>query len=88
MEEAHSSRYSIHPGSKKTYHDLREVCWWEGMANDIVEFVAKSPYCQQVNVEHQRPRWLAQNREISEWKWEMIDMMFITCLPRFRRQHD
>ena len=25
MEEAHSSRYSIHPGSTKMYRDLREV---------------------------------------------------------------
>uniref|UniRef100_M1ABZ2 Gag-pol protein n=1 Tax=Solanum tuberosum TaxID=4113 RepID=M1ABZ2_SOLTU len=25
MEEAHSSRYSIHPGSTNMYRDLREV---------------------------------------------------------------
>jgi hypothetical protein len=23
-DEAHTSRYSIHPGSTKTYHDLRQ----------------------------------------------------------------
>ncbi|WMV58035.1 hypothetical protein MTR67_051420 [Solanum verrucosum] len=28
MREVHSSRYSIHPGSTKMYHDLREVYWW------------------------------------------------------------
>ena len=27
LEEAHSSRYSIHPGFTKTYRDLREVYW-------------------------------------------------------------
>ena len=26
MEENHSSRYFIHPGSKNMYRDLREVC--------------------------------------------------------------
>ena len=31
MSEAHSSRYSIHPGSTKMYHDLRDIYWWSGM---------------------------------------------------------
>ncbi|WMV13468.1 hypothetical protein MTR67_006853 [Solanum verrucosum] len=38
------------------YHDLCEVFWWNGMKRDIVDFVAKYPYCQQVKVEHQKPR--------------------------------
>ncbi|XP_069146065.1 uncharacterized protein [Solanum lycopersicum] len=42
----------------------------------------------QVKVEHQRPGGLAQNTDILEWKWEMINMNFITGLPRSRRQHD
>ena len=35
----------------------------------------------------QRPGGLAQNIELLEWKWEMINMDFITGLPRSRRQH-
>ena len=31
MEEAHSSKYSMHIGSTLMYHDLREVYWWNGM---------------------------------------------------------
>ena len=46
MEEAHSSRYSIHPGSTKMYRDLREVYWWEGMKKDIARFVVKCSNCQ------------------------------------------
>nr|WMB97139.1 hypothetical protein [Solanum aethiopicum] len=46
MAEAHSSRYSIHPGSTKMYQDLREVYWWSGMKRDIAEFVSKCPNCQ------------------------------------------
>ena len=52
LEEAHSSRYSIHPGSTKMYRDLTEVYCWEGMEKDIAEFVAKCLNCQQVKVEH------------------------------------
>ncbi|KAH0722658.1 hypothetical protein KY290_005316 [Solanum tuberosum] len=88
MEEAHSSRYSIHPGSTKMHRDLREVYWWDSMKMGIAEFVVKCPNCQQVKVQHQSPGGLAQNIELLEWKWEMINMDFITCLPRSRRQHD
>ena len=64
------------------YRDLREVYWWEGIKKYIIEFVAKCSYCQQVKVEHQRPGGLAQNIELSEWKWDIINMDFITGLPR------
>ncbi|KAH0777836.1 hypothetical protein KY290_009247 [Solanum tuberosum] len=46
LEEAHSSRYSIHPGATKMYHDIWEVYWWNGMKKDIMGFVAK---CLNVN---------------------------------------
>ncbi|KAH0739920.1 hypothetical protein KY290_038625 [Solanum tuberosum] len=64
MEEAHSSRYSIHPDSTKMYRDLREVYWWNSMKKGIAEFVAKCPNCQQMKVEHQRPDGLAQRIEL------------------------
>ena len=54
LEEAHESRYSIHLGSTKMYHDLREVFWWECLKKDIAEFVAKCTNFQQVKAEHQK----------------------------------
>jgi len=41
MEQEHSSKYSIHPGSIKMYRDLREVYLWSSMKKGIAEFVAK-----------------------------------------------
>ncbi|WMV42223.1 hypothetical protein MTR67_035608 [Solanum verrucosum] len=41
-----------------------------------------------IKVEHQRPCGVAQNIALSKWKWEMINMDFITGLMRSRRQHD
>ena len=41
IKKAHSSRYSIHPGSTKMYRDLREVYLREGMKKGIAEFFAK-----------------------------------------------
>ena len=88
LGEAHSSRYSIHPGATRMYHDLREVYWWEVIKKDIDEIVADCPNCQLVKVEYQRSGGLSQNIEIPKWKWEMINMDFITGLLRSRRQHD
>nr|GEU62682.1 putative reverse transcriptase domain-containing protein [Tanacetum cinerariifolium] len=35
MNEAHTTRYSIHPATDKMYYDLRGLYWWPGMKNDI-----------------------------------------------------
>ena len=39
--EAHSSRYSIHPGATKMYRDLKQHFWWSRMKRDIMDFIAK-----------------------------------------------
>lgn len=88
MEEAHSSRYSIHPGATKMYLDLKELYWWKGMKKQVADHVAKCLNCQQVKAEHQRPGGLAQDIEIPQWKWEMINMDFVVGLPRTYRKHD
>ncbi|XP_070054725.1 uncharacterized protein [Nicotiana tomentosiformis] len=55
LEEAHSSRYSIHPSATKMYHDLRQHYWWQQMKKDIVEYVARCLNCQKVEYEHHNP---------------------------------
>ena len=60
MKKAHFSAYSIHPGSTKMYHDLKDTYWWNGMKRDIADFVSKCLTCQQVKLEHQRPSRLLQ----------------------------
>ena len=34
VAESHGLRYSIHPGSTKMYHDLKQIYWWDGMKKD------------------------------------------------------
>nr|GEV56760.1 hypothetical protein [Tanacetum cinerariifolium] len=41
MDEAHTSRYSVHPGADKMYYELRDLYWWPSMKRDIAEFVSK-----------------------------------------------
>ncbi|GJT28225.1 putative reverse transcriptase domain-containing protein [Tanacetum coccineum] len=88
MDEAHKSKYSIHPGADKMYYDLRDRYWWPGMKKDIAEYVSKCLTCLKVKAEHQRPSGLLQQPEIPIWKWEGIAMDFVTKLPRTSSGHD
>ncbi|GKE85220.1 putative reverse transcriptase domain-containing protein, partial [Tanacetum coccineum] len=38
MLESHKSKYSIHPGSDKMYHDLRKLYSWSNMKADIATY--------------------------------------------------
>ncbi|GKF04507.1 putative reverse transcriptase domain-containing protein, partial [Tanacetum coccineum] len=58
MDEAHKSKYSVHPGADKMYYDLRDRYWWPGMKKDIAEYVSMCLTCLKVKAEHQRPSGL------------------------------
>ncbi|GJY90069.1 putative reverse transcriptase domain-containing protein [Tanacetum coccineum] len=88
MDEAHKTKYSVHPGADKMYHDLRDMYWWPGMKRDIAIYASKCLTCSKVKTEHQRPSGLLQQPEIPEWKWDKITMDFITKLPRTKSGHD
>ncbi|GKC41993.1 ribonuclease H-like domain-containing protein, partial [Tanacetum coccineum] len=42
MHESHESKYSIHPGSDKMYHDLKKLYWWPNMKANIATYVTKT----------------------------------------------
>ncbi|GJZ72405.1 putative reverse transcriptase domain-containing protein [Tanacetum coccineum] len=88
IDEAHKSKYSVHPGADKMYYDLRDMYWWPGMKRDIATYVRKCLTCSKVKAEHQRPSGLLQQPKIPEWKWDKITMDFITKLPRSKSGHD
>ena len=58
------------------------------MKKDSADYVAKYLNCQQVKVEHLKPRGLTQIIEVLTWKWQSVNMDFMVGLPRTRRQHD
>ena len=88
MDEAHQTKYSIHPRADKMYKGLKEHYWWPGMKKDVAIYVSKCLTCARIEAEHQKPSDLLQQPEIPEWKWEQISMDFITKLPRTRKGHD
>lgn len=53
LEDAHKSKYSIHPRSTKMYRDLKLNYWWPVMKLDVAGYVEKCITCLQVKAEHQ-----------------------------------
>ena len=88
MAKAHESCDVVHLFSTKMYHNLKSVYWWNNVKRDMVDFVSKCLNCQQVKVEHIMPGGSSQEIALPLWKWEIINMDFITGLPRSRNQYD
>lgn len=88
LHEAHSSHFSVHPGSTKMYNDLKQLYWWSGLKWDISEFVSKCLICQQVKAEHQVPFSSLQPVLIPEWKWDRVTIDFVSGLPLTPKKKD
>ncbi|GJW19063.1 putative reverse transcriptase domain-containing protein [Tanacetum coccineum] len=77
MDEAHKSRYFVHPGEDKMYYDLRDINWWPGMKKDIALHVSKCLSCSKVKPEHQRPSGLLQQPEILDFKMDRLASLYL-----------
>ena len=88
LYESHNTVFTMHPGGNKMYQDMKQYYWWRGMKNDISEYVSKCLACQQVKAEHQVPSGLLNPLPIPQWKWDNINMDFVSGFPLTQRKHD
>jgi hypothetical protein len=88
LDEAHTSRYSIHLGSTKMYHDLRQQFWWTRMKRDTTHYVSECDTCQKVKADYIKPGGLLQHLSIQDWKWDDISVDFIVGLPLIARKYN
>jgi hypothetical protein len=88
LEEAHMSRYSIHLGSTKMYHDLRQQFWWIKMKHETARYVSECDTCRKVKADDMKPRGLLQPLSIPDWKWDDISRDFIIGLPLTARKYN
>ncbi|GJW83075.1 putative reverse transcriptase domain-containing protein [Tanacetum coccineum] len=59
MDEAHASRYLVHPGADKTYDNLGDMYWQPRVENDIVTYVSNSWICLRGESCDVKDFWLA-----------------------------
>src|SRR4051812_23873652 len=85
MEEAHNSPLSIHPGSTMMYKDLRQQYWWPYMKQDIARYVSQCDVCSRVKARQQKPAGWLQPLPPPDWKWDKVEMDFITGFPKSQK---
>jgi hypothetical protein len=88
LDEAHLSKFSMHPGSTKMYQDLKKNFWWTRMKREIAKYVSECDICQRVKASHLKTTGILQPLSIPSWKWEDISMDFIVGLPNTSLRHD
>jgi hypothetical protein len=88
LDEAHLSKFSMHPGSNKMYHDLTSLYWWTRMKREIAKYISECDTYQRVKASHFKVASTLQPLPIPSWKWEDICMDFIVGLPNTSRHHD
>jgi hypothetical protein len=88
LDEAHLSRYSIHPESTKMYQDLKQHYWWTKMKIEIARYVTSCDTCRRVKAVHMKTAGPLQSLPIPTWKWEDISMDFIVGLPKIAKGFD
>jgi hypothetical protein len=88
LDEAHLSKFSMHSGSNKMYHDLKSLYWWTSMKREIAKYISECNTCQRIKASHFKVAGTLQPLPIPSWKWEDIYMDFIVGLPNTSRHHD
>jgi hypothetical protein len=88
LDEAHLSKFSMHTGSTKMYHDLKPSYWWTRMKREIVQYVSECDTCQRIKVSHLKSVGALQPLSIPSWIWDDISMDFIVGPPNTSRHHD
>jgi hypothetical protein len=88
LDEAHLSKFSMHPGSTKMYHDLKPLYWWTRMKREIAKYVSECDTCQRIKASHLKSAGALQPLSIPSWKCDDINMDFIVGLPNTSQHHD
>jgi hypothetical protein len=88
LDEAHLSKFSMHPGSTKMYHDLKPLYRWTRMKREIAQYVSECDTCQRIKASHLKSASALQPLSIPSWKWDDIIIDFIVGLPNTSWHHD
>ncbi|GJX14699.1 putative reverse transcriptase domain-containing protein, partial [Tanacetum coccineum] len=59
MDETHASRYLVHPGADKMYHNLEDMYWYSRVEKDIATYVSNCRICLRGEGCNVKDFWLA-----------------------------
>jgi hypothetical protein len=81
LDEAHLSKFSMHLGSNKMYHDLRSLYWWTRMKREIAKYVSECDTCQRVKASLLKAAGTLQPLPIPSWKWRIFAWTLLWDCP-------
>ncbi|GKE90679.1 putative reverse transcriptase domain-containing protein [Tanacetum coccineum] len=89
MDEAHRSKYSVHLGADKMYHDLRDMYWWPGMKRDIATYVMAKIYMDEIVARHGVPVSIISDRDgrFTSRCWQTVQKALGTRLDMSMAYH-
>ncbi|WVZ52724.1 hypothetical protein U9M48_003758, partial [Paspalum notatum var. saurae] len=79
LDEAHTSMFTMHPGSNKNV---------PGLETKILVDLYETGDRQRVKTDHLNPAGMLQPLAVPAWKWEDVHMDFIVGLPRTQKGYD
>jgi hypothetical protein len=82
LSELHATPTTGHSGFTKTYDRVKCSFFWDGMKQDIHNFIAKCEVCQRNKGETVKSTGTLQPLSIPPAIWKDISMGFITGLPK------
>ena len=77
----HSSLLACHPGVQRTKALVQQRFWWPTLQDDVREFVAACPVCNQQKTPRQAPAGLLLPLPVPRRPWSHISVDFVTGLP-------
>jgi hypothetical protein len=82
--ELRTSPIGGHSVSLKRYHRIKKDFFWEGLKNDVQNFVFECLVCQQNKGETIKTSGLLRQLAILSQLWEEVSMNFIIGSPKLK----
>uniref|UniRef100_A0A8C8DF58 Gypsy retrotransposon integrase-like protein 1 n=1 Tax=Oryzias sinensis TaxID=183150 RepID=A0A8C8DF58_9TELE len=77
----HASRFSCHPGFRRTLLQVQRHFWWPSIISDTKAYVAACTICATSKSSHQAPAGLLNPLPVPSRPWSHIAVDFVTGLP-------
>ena len=84
LSHFHDSKEGGHSGWLRTYIKVKHFFHWEGLKNEVKEWVARCDICQKVKYDQRAPMGLLQPLPTPAKIWEDLSMDFVEGLPTSR----
>ena len=80
----HDAPTAGHPGVDRTTERIEATYTWDGLRDDVAQYIRSCTTCQAHKVERRRPAGLLQPLPVPPGRWTDVTMDLLTDLPRSR----